>query len=53
MLRKNNAKKAKISKKMEIMQNKNENFAKNTEFLKTNAKFWRKSCENSSKKTKF
>ena len=29
---------------MEIMQ-KNKNFAKHTEFLKTNAKFEQKSCE--------
>ena len=32
---------------------KNKYFAKHTEFLKTNAKFQRKSCEHSSKKTKF
>jgi len=29
----------KFRKKMEIMQKKEENFAKNTEYLKTNAKF--------------
>ena len=32
---------------------KNKNFAKNTEVLKTKAKFQQKSCENSSKNPKF
>ena len=41
-----------IREKMEIMQ-KNENFAKNTEFLITNVKFCRKSFKNYQKRLNF